>query len=192
MTSAKLAGNAVTSSKLANNAVTSAKVADGSLTASDIAPHTFLAANGTAADSGKLGGLPANQYLQGRGSMVFRRVSLPAGSAPFAFLSLGFGQIEGTCAAGGVPKIRYVSNVSSVNLIDWVSNFGGTTNVTTTNGLADGGFFEEPHANTTPQSITWQAAYNDGVLDHVATAWTTGQDIGTTSCIFIGQAATTG
>ena len=58
--------------------------------------------------------------------------------------------------------------------------------------LSNRGFFEEPHANTASQSITWQATYNDGVLDHVATAWTTGQDIGTTGCIFIGQAFPTG
>ena len=64
--------------------------------------------------------------------------------------------------------------------------------MSTTNGLANGGFFEEPHSTTVPQSVTWQAAYSDGVLDHVATAWTTGQDIGTTSCIFIGQGVTTG
>ncbi len=81
---------------------------------------------------------------------------------------------------------------ATVNLIDWVSNFGGTTSLSTTNGLTNGGFYEEPHSNTFPQSVTWQASYNDGVLDHVATAWTTGQDIGTTSCIFIGQAVTTG
>jgi hypothetical protein len=124
--------------------------------------------------------------------MVFRRVSLAAGSPPFTFLSLGFGHIQGTCDAGGVPKIRYVSDVNSVNLVDWVSNFGGTTSLTTTNGLSSGGFFEEPHSTIVPQSVTWQAAYSDGVLDHVATAWTTGQDIGTTSCIFIGQGVTTG
>jgi hypothetical protein len=58
--------------------------------------------------------------------------------------------------------------------------------------IPDGGFYEEPHSTATPQSVTWQAAYSDGVLDHVATAWTTGQDIGTTSCIFIGQGVTTG
>jgi hypothetical protein len=192
VTTQKLANNAVTTQSLADNAVTSAKVANGSLTASDIAPNTFLAANGTAVDSTKLGGLPANQYVQGRGSLVFRRVQLPAGSAPFTFLSVGFGHIQGVCDAGGIPHIRYVSDVNSVNLIDWVSNFGGTTSVATTNGLGNGGAYEEPHSNLTPQSITWQAAYNDGLLDHVATAWTTGQDIGTTSCIFIGQGVTTG
>ncbi len=192
VTNGKLAANAVTTSKLADNAVNSAKVADGSLRAADIAPNTFLPAAGTASDSLRLGGLQANQYLQGRGSMVFRRVSLPAGSAPFTFLAFGFGEIQGTCAPGGIPKIRYQSEVSNVNLVDWVSNYGGTTSVSTTNGLSAGTSFEEPHSTVTPQSITWQASYNDGVLDHVATAWTTGQDIGTTSCIFIGQGLTTG
>jgi hypothetical protein len=80
-TAVAVSRSAVTTQKLADNAVTSAKVANGSLTAQDIAPNTFLAASGTAADSTKLGGLPANQYVQGRGAMVFRRVSLPAGSA---------------------------------------------------------------------------------------------------------------
>jgi hypothetical protein len=196
VTGPKLANNAVTGSKLANNAVTSAKIADGSLTAADVAPNTFLSAGGVAANSLELGGVPAGQYLQGRGSMVFRRVSLPAGSAPFTFLFLGFGEIQGTCTAGGVPKIRYVSDVASVNLIDTVTNFGagtGTTEVNTTNGLTTTGFYEEPHNNTTPQSITWQASYTDASqVDHVATAWTSGQDIGLTSCIFIGQGLTTG
>jgi hypothetical protein len=195
VTRSKLAGGAVGTSQLANNAVTSSKVRDGSLKASDIAANTFLASDGTAANSLQLGGLPAGQYMQGRGSQVFRRVQLAAGSAPFAFLSLGFGTIEGTCAPGGVPKIRFVSNTTTVNLIDWVTDFGaphGTTDVTTTNGLTNGAFFEVPHTTVVPQEVTWQAAYNDGVQDHVATAWTTGQDIGTTSCIFIGQAVTTG
>ena len=110
----------------------------------------------------------------------------------FAAAYLGFGHIQGTCAAGGVPKIRYVSDVNQVNLIDWVTNYGGATAVNTTNGLTNGGIYEEPHTNVTPQSVTWQSAYNDGVQDHVATAWTTGQDIGGSSCIFIGQGVTTG
>jgi hypothetical protein len=195
VTGSKLASNAVATSQLADNAVTSSKVKDGSLTAADVAANTFLAANGTAANSMQLGGLPAGQYVQGRGSQVFRRVQLAAGSAPFSFLSLGFGTIQGTCDAGGVPKIRFVSNVAAVNLIDWVTDYGtphATTDLTTTNGLTNGGFYEVPHTSVVPQEITWQAAYNDGVLDHVATAWTTGQDIGTTSCIFIGQGITTG
>src|SRR5437763_1166234 len=62
-----LANGAVNASKLAGDAVDSSKVRDGSLRATDVAPNTFLPANGTAADSQKLGGLPANQYVQGLG-----------------------------------------------------------------------------------------------------------------------------
>jgi hypothetical protein len=41
----------------------------------------------------------------------------------------------------------------------------------------------------TPQSVTWQAAYNDGT-DQVATAWVSDQDEGG-SCVFIAQGTTT-
>jgi hypothetical protein len=167
---ANLANGAVTGSKLASNAVTSAKVLNGSLTAADVAPNTFL---------------------QGTGSMTSVRISVPAGQSG-RLLSLGFGHIDGICAAGGKPTMAYVADAAPVNLIDWATTYPSSVTVHTTNGLTSGNYFAEPNPTGGPQSVTFQAAENDGISDHVATAWTTGQDILTTSCIFTGQALTTG
>jgi hypothetical protein len=189
-----LADASVSNTKLAGNAVTSAKVADGSLTASDVAPNTFLAAHATADDSTALGGLPANSFLRGSGRQVSGRLVLASGSGPVEFLELGFGHISGTCVSGAVPLVRFVADLPTENLIattinSGMSNTTNTTDVQTTNALTAGTFYEEPHATSNPQSVTFQAAYNDGT-DHLATAWTTGQDEGG-SCVFTGQAFTT-
>ena len=156
-----------------DGSLTSADIGDGSLTAKDVAPNTFLAAN----------------------AMTSNRISVPAGQSAL-LLSLGFGEIRGSCSAGGFPQLSYVSRVASVNVVDWTTDFGSpnaTTHVNTTNGLTNGGTLPVSNATVTPQSVTWQAAYTDaGGATHVATAWTTGQDIGLTSCIFIGQGLTTG
>ena len=151
---------------------TSADIGNGSLTAADIAPNTFLAAS----------------------TMVINRISVPAGQTA-RLLSLGFGHIQGICAAGGAPQLSYVSDVPSVNLVDWSTNFGnpGTAHVNTTNGLTGGLSYAEPNPSGFPQSVTWQAASTDAAgTTHVATAWTSGRDVGLTSCIFIGQALSTG
>ncbi len=180
---------AVTSPNLADNSVSSSKVADGSLTAADVAPDTFLAAHGTADNSTKLGNRPSSDYLQGQGSMFMNRITVPAGQTQL-LISFGFGDVLGKCAAGGVPELEYQSDVSQVNLVDWVTNYGnphGTADIHTTNGLTQGGTYTESSGTVVPQSVTWQAAYDNGT-PHVATAWTTGQDIGGNSCIFIGQA----
>lgn len=189
-----LADAAVSNTKLAANAVTSAKVADGSLTASDVAPNTFLPAHGTADNSTALGGLPANSFLRGTGRQVSGRLVLAPGAGPVEFLELGFGHISGTCVAGAVPLLRFVADLPTENLIATTINSGNstatnTTDIQTTNALTGGTFYEEPHANTNPQSVTFQAAYNDGT-DQLATAWTTAQDEGG-SCVFTGQAFTT-
>ena len=192
VTTGKLAHHAVVTSKLADNAINSSKVANGSLTSSDIAPNTFLAANGTATNADNLGNRPAGDYLLGRGQMFVNRVQVPVGQSAL-IVSFGYGDLVGKCATGGVPQTEYISHVNQVNLVDWATNYAppnGTTTVHTTNGLTNGGTFIEPHATTVPQAITWQAAYDNGT-PHVTTAWTTGQDIGTTSCIFIGQALST-
>ncbi len=167
---ANLAHGAVTGSRLASDAVTSAKVLDGSLTVADIAPNTFL---------------------QGTGSMASARISVPAGQSG-RLLGLGFGHIDGICAAGGKPSLAYVADAAPVNLIAWATTYPTTAEVHTVNGLTSGKFYAEPITGTGPQSVTFQAAENDGLSDHVATAWTTGQDILTTSCVFTGQALTTG
>jgi hypothetical protein len=187
--------HAVTANKIAPNAVTTAKVADGSLTSADIAPNTFLPANGTAQNSDQLGGRTASAFVQGTGNTVANRISVLAGQSR-VLLSLGFGHVDGVCAAGGKPELAYVSDTTSVNLIDTVTTFGsphGTSDVQTTNGLTNGGSYIEPNSTVLPQSVNWQAAFTDGSgASHVASAWTTGQDIGTTQCIFTGQGITTG
>jgi hypothetical protein len=188
-----LANASVSNAKLAANAVTSSKVASGSLTASDVAPNTFLAAHGTADNSTALGGLPVSSFLRGTGRQVSGRLTLPADGSVVEFLELGFGHISGTCAAGSIPRLRFVADLTTENVIASTINFNAaptTTDVATTNALTAGTFYEEPHTNTTPQSVTWQIAYNDGTTDHLATAWTTGQDEGGT-CVFTGQAFTT-
>jgi hypothetical protein len=202
VTTSKLAGNAVntskladgsvTHSKLAHDAVTSSKVADGSLKGSDIAPGTFLSAGGTAVNSDRLGNRSASDFLLGQGQMFTNRVQVQAGQSSL-IVSGAFGDLVGTCAAGGKPQVQYVSHTSQVNLVDWVTNYGspnGTTAIHTTNGLSNGGTYIETHDSVLPQAITWQAAYDNGT-PHVMTAWTTGQDILGTSCIFIGQALST-
>ena len=166
---ANLAHGAVTGPKLASNAVTADKVLGGSLTAADIAPNTFL---------------------QGTGSMAFNRITVSAGQSA-RLLGLGFGHINGLCDATGKPSLAYVADAAPVNLIDWATTYPNVATVHTTNGLTSGNSFAEPNPGGGPQSVTFQAAENDGT-DHVATAWTTGQDILSTSCIFTGQALTTG
>ena len=186
----KLAANAVSNTNLAANAVTSSKVLDGSLTASDVAPNTFLATHGTADNSLALGGLPVSSFLRGTGRDVTGRLVLPPDGSVVEFLELGFGHISGSCAPGVFPRLRFVADLPTENLIASTINFGAATDIQTSNALAAGTFYEEPHAVTTPQSVTFQAAYNDGTTDRIATAWTTGQDAGG-SCVFTGQAFTT-
>ena len=191
ITSSKIKNRAVTHSKLANAAVTGSNVRDGSLLASDVAPNTFLAANGTAADSQRLGGLPANQYTQGRGSQVFRRaVVAPGGN--LEFLVLGFATLTGNCSVGDVPTITFTPSVSDTNYFATIVTYPSTVSVDTLNAIPAGGGVTEPNGGGVPQMITYRDAYNDGVIDHVATATATGEYLNGTGCLFTGQGLTTG
>jgi len=190
VTSSKLGPAAVGASALAGNAVTSSKVADGSLTAGDIAPNTFLPATGTAADSAKLGGVAPNGYLQGTGKLRSARLPLAPATGATEFLELDFGHIAGVCDAGVSGKVRFVADLPIDNLIVWTTNSGGTVDIQTSNALSAGSFFEEPHTGGLPQSVTIQAAYNDGSHEQLATAWVTNQTAGG-QCVFTGQAITT-
>lgn len=188
VTSSKIGPHQVRSRNLAPASVKTGILADQSVTASKVAPGTFLPANGTASNSQQLGGRPSGDFLLGAGGMFVGRVSVPTGQTRL-LISLGFGDLIGKCAAGGVPQTEYQSDVNSVNLVDSVTDYGspsGTASIHTTNGLTRGGTYIESHSTVVPQAITWQAAYDDG-MPHVATAWTTGQDISGTSCIFIAQ-----
>jgi hypothetical protein len=185
----QLGTGAVANGNLANNAVTSSKVLDGSLTASDVAPNTFLAANGTAANSQQLDGLTAAGFIQGTGRFVSNRVVVLVGqSAPL--LELNFGFINAVCRTGVIPVQQFTAELNLENVIYTATNFGApaTSDIETANALAAGNFLEATHTGTTPQSVTWQAAYNDGT-DHLATAWTTGQDEGG-ACVFTAQGTT--
>ncbi|MBS1891301.1 MAG: hypothetical protein JST59_08410 [Actinobacteria bacterium] len=190
----KLATGAVANGNLAADAVTSDKVKDGSLTSSDIAPNTFLPANGTAVNSQQLGGLNPAEFVRGKARFMSARVVVPAGQSR-EVLELNFAHIEGTCSAGSVPTQSLVAELNLENGFYTAINFGtsstapGTTEIGTANALTAGTSLIVPHTSVTPQSVTWQAAYNDGT-DEVATAWVSDQDEGG-SCVFIAQGTTT-
>ena len=190
----QLGTSAVANGNLAGNAVTSAKVQDGSLTSSDIAPNTFLASNGTAANSQQLDGLSAAGFIRGTGRWVSNRVVVPSGgTAPI--LELNFAFIQGTCP-GSVPTQSIIAELPLENALYTAINSGnsstagaGTTDVSTANAVNAGSALTATHSSTTPQTVTWQAAYNDG-KEEVATAWVSGQDE-SGSCVFIAQGTTT-
>jgi len=187
VTSAKIGHHQVKAANLANGAVTSAKLAPGSVTSTAVLPNTFLAADGTAADSNQLGGKPASDYVQGGGSVMSNSFELSSGQSRL-LVSLGLGYVDGNCLAGGKPQLSYTAEVAPLNLIDWSTTFGGASTLNTTNGLTVGNSYEEPNSTGLPQQVTFQAAANG----QVATAWTTGQGIGGTSCIFTGEALNAG
>lgn len=190
----KLGGGAVANGNLANDAVTSDKVKDGSLTSADVAPNTFLAANGTAVNSAQLDGLGASEFVRGKARFMSARVVVPAGQSR-EVLELNFAHIEGTCSGGSVPTQSIVAELDLENAFYTAIDYGasstapGTTEIGTANALTAGASLTATHAVTTPQSVTWQAAYNDGT-DQVATAWVSDQDEGG-SCVFIAQGTTT-
>jgi len=141
-----------------------------------------------------LGAGALQNVVQGGGTLAWHRIQIAANTSA-TLLSLGFGHLVRNCSAGGAPTISYVADIAPVNLISWSTNFGspnGTAHVTTTNGLGAGGVFTQPNAGLLLQSVSWQAAFSDACVSHVATAWSTGQDILGTSCIFIAQGFTTG
>jgi hypothetical protein len=183
VTSAKIGHHQVKTANLASGAVTSSKLAPGSVTSTAVAPNTFLAANGTAADSNELGGKPASDYVQGGGSVTGNSFELSSGQSRL-LVNLGVGYVDGNCLAGGKPQLSYTAEVAPVNLIDWSTTFGGASTLNTTNGLSVGNSYNEPNSTGLPQQVTFQAAANG----QVATAWTTGQDIGGASCLFTGVA----
>jgi hypothetical protein len=182
----QLAGGAVGNSKLADNAVTGSKVADGSLTASDIAPNTFLDANGTAADSSRLGDLLPADFVQGVGIMEDRRIVVPEGTSGAIFLNTLFGSFTANCDGSGHVQVVWTPTVSNAEYAATITS-GTSVNLVTLNGIPAGVGDPEPvTASVVPISITYQIGYTSG-LDHVATAWITGRFELGTGCVFIGQ-----
>jgi hypothetical protein len=187
----KLADGSVGNSKLANNAVTGGKVKDGSLTASDIQSGTFLAANGTAADSQKLGGLPANQYVQGQGFAPVGRHVVPAGASGITIFATGFGTFTGACSAGHVPTVSYTPDRDGENFEATVTSDTGSPVIDTANAIGSG--VAHPIANSAGgrQSISFQVGFTD-VSDHMATGTITSQFLFGTGCLFMAQGLSTG
>jgi hypothetical protein len=187
-----LAAGAVSTTSLTNDAVTSAKVADGSRTVGDVAPNTFLAAGGTAANSSELGGEPAGAFVSGSGRVVSDRLVLSAGQGPTTLLELGFGQIDATGASGSISQLSFVAELPVDNMIAWTTTSGSpdTVDIQARGGFAAGSSFEEPHTEAAPQSMTWQATYNNGTHEQVATTCTTGESA-SGGCVFTGQGVTT-
>ena len=189
VTTNKLANNAVTTAKLANNSVNGAKVLDHSLTANDVAPDTFLAANGTAADSARLGGLLPADFVQGVGFMNYRRQVVGQG-ASVQLLNTLFGTLTGNCDGTGKVNVTWSPTVGNAEYLAQVSTSGGTT-VSTANAIPAGGSITDPSApSVLPIAITFQVGYTSG-LDHVVTAFVTGRKEAS-SCVFIGQQVSSG
>ena len=190
VTNAKLGKGSVGNGKIANNAVTGSKVKDGSLTASDVAPNTFLAANGTAADSSRLGGLLPADFVQGVGVMTDRRIVVPESGAT-QFLNTLFGTFTGNCSAAGKPSVTWTPTVSNAEYAATVVTAPSTVKFDTLNGIPAGGTAVEPVPPGGPFSVTYQIGYTAGGQEHVATAWVTGrQEL--TNCVFTGQELTSG
>ncbi len=190
VTNGKLGKNAVGNGKIANNAVTGSKVKDGSLTSADVAPNTFLAANGTAADSARLGGLLPADFVQGVGVMTDRRIVVPETTAT-VFLNTLFGTFTGNCSAAGHPSVTWRPTVSNAEYAATDVQAPNVVKLTTLNGILAGGSTTEPAAPGNPFSVTYQIGYTAGGQDHVVTAWVTGR-LEATNCVFTGQELTSG
>ena len=192
--SSALANGAVNASKLAGDAVDSSKVRDGSLRATDVAPNTFLAANGTATDSQKLGGLPANQYVQGLGFAPVGRHVVPAGAGGITIFATGFGTFSGACSNTNVPTVSYTPDRNGENFEATVTSDSASfpnTKIDTQNAIGSG--VAHPIDNTAGgrQSISFQVGFSD-ISDHMATGTITSQFLFGTGCLFMAQGLTTG
>lgn len=191
VTSSKLRNNAVTTSKLADRSVTTTKIADGAVTATQVAPSTFLAADGTAVDAARLGGLLPADFIQGVGFMSDRRVAVAEGSS-LEFLSTGFGTFTGNCDATGHMTVTWSPTVSDAEFAATIVQFPNTVSIDTANGIPNGGAINEPTAASAgPLSIDFQIGFVSG-LDHVATAYVTGRLENGVGCVFIGQEVSSG
>ena len=189
--SSALANGAVSASKLAGDAVDSSKVRDGSLRATDVAPNTFLPANGTAADSQKLGGLPANQYVQGLGFAPVGRHVVPAGAGGITIFATGFGTFSGACS-NAVPTVSYAPDRNGENFEATVTSDSGSpiTKIDTENAIGSGVAHPIDNSAGGRQSISLQVGFSDS-SDHMATGTITSQFLFGTGCLFMAQGLTT-
>jgi hypothetical protein len=192
VTTSKLATNAVTTAQLADGAVTGSKVAGGSLTAGDVAPNTFLAANGTAANSNELGGVAAGGFVQGTGNMLQRRIEVSAGSTDQFLLDVGLGEVDGSCVSGK-PKVSFTAEAQPLDLIEWGTSAGPTPDINPVHNMLVGSTYTEPDTSAL-QAVDFQVAQSaNATPSRVATIWTTDDAVnGGADCIFTAQSMTTG
>ena len=154
----------------------------------NVAPNTFLATTGTAANSVELGGLPASDYVSGTGSLNSRRIIVPAGQTA-SLLSPGVGSLSGTCTSN-IPTVSFTPTVSNENYVATVTSYPGNVKIDTLNAIPAGVPVSEPNTGG-PQTITYQSSYTDGTGNHVATAWTSGEFLFGTGCMFSAQGVST-
>ena len=188
----QLKSDAVTTKKLHKGAVTSRKVKDGTLTANDVKPNTFLAANGDAADSLKLGGLDKNQFVQGLGFAPVRRLVVPSGGSGLTVFATGFGTFTAACSSN-VPVLSYIPDRNGENFEATVTSDGGTpiTKIDTQNAIASGAAHPIDNSAGGRQSISFQVGFTDS-QDHVASGMITSQFLFGTGCLFMAQGLTSG
>ena len=178
---------------MADGAVTGTKVAAGSLTATDVAPNTFLAANGTASNSDQLGGVPASGFVRGTGFLIQRRIDVPIGTLSQSLLDVGLGEVDGSCPTGGKPEVSFTAEAQPLDLIEWGTSAGTTTDINPMHGMLIGQTYTEPDPSAL-QAIDFQVAQSfNNSPSRTATIWTTDDAAnGGTECIFTAQAVTTG
>jgi hypothetical protein len=214
ITSNKIGRGQVRAANLAAGSVTASTVARGALTAADIAPDTFLAANGTAANSSALGGVPASGFLaangtaanssalggvpasgfvRATGNMLQNRIDIRVGASSQFLLDVGLGEVDASCMAGDVPEVSFTAQAQPLDLIEW-GTLGSTSDINPLHGMLIGSTFTESDTSVL-KAIEFQVAQNLGTnsgQNRVATIWTTGDASGGTDCIFTAQALTTG
>jgi hypothetical protein len=194
VTTPKLHDGAVTNSKLANNSVGNAKIKDNSITSNKVKSNTFLPANGTAADSNRLGGLLPADFIQGVGFVTQRRISVPANSSGNILINTSLGTFTATCTAGNQPQVTWSPNVNDAEYAATItsgSSSATTVRLVTLNGITTSGSDPEPLPATGPFSINYQIGTTIGGLDKVVSANITGRQEGAT-CVFIGQELSSG
>jgi hypothetical protein len=193
VSNSNLQSDSVSNSNLQSNSVSTSKIQDAAVTSSQVAPNTFLAANGTAANSLKLGGLPAADFLGGSGGLNSIRLVVPAGQTGKQLLPVGFGTFTGNCTANQ-PTVTWTAGVANAEY--YVETFGFPTGAaqTTLNAIPAGGSDTEP----TPAAITpFAALYSIGEtlstgFNNVATVFISGRFESGTGCVFVGQSLSTG
>jgi hypothetical protein len=190
---AKLRNNSVSNSDLKNNSVSTSKIQPAAVTASQVAPNTFLAANGTAANSLELGGLSAADFVGGSGGLNSRRLVVQAGQSGQQLFPIGFGSFSASCTANE-PTVTWTAGVANAEYFVETFPFGAAPTQTTLNGIPAGGSDTQP---ATPAITPFGAWYSIGEtlstgFNNVANVFITGRFEVGTGCVFVGQSLSTG